>query len=176
MILKFLYDFEAPLPPEGKLYAFIDINENIIKGKLETGEIVTFGSQIEIPGVEDEFLKTICYYGYVENNGIVSHEQFDESFITLSSVKRNLLNNILNRDLTISAPAGSLVFALIKKNSNYIIKRSNGISGKCSFDENNGCQNSGINGKLVSINNEDYLLFCEFNLINVDTIICFCEV
>ena len=25
MILKFLYDFEAPLPPEGKLYALVEI-------------------------------------------------------------------------------------------------------------------------------------------------------
>ena len=170
MLLKYFKKEEAPIPPSGFGSLFLDENDGKFKAKLRSGKIINFSPS------ESNFSDGICYYGYINDGQTHSYTQFNESMINLPTVKQDRLLNLRDKDVTISAPAGSLVFALVEKKSNYIAKRSNGISSRCIFDENNGSENSGVNGLEIIISGNVFLLFCEFNLINVDTIIQFYEV
>jgi hypothetical protein len=169
MLLEYLKKEEAPIPPSGFGLSFLDEDDNKFKVKLRSGEIINFSAG----GLN--FSDGICYYGFINDGQTHSYTQFNESMINLPTVKQDSLLNLRDEDVEISAPAGSLVFALVEKKSNYIAKRSNGISGRCNFDENNGSENSGVNGLEIMISGKEFLLFCEFNLINVDTVIQFYE-
>ena len=169
MLLEYLKEEEAQIPPSGFGFSFLDKDDSQFKVKLRNGEIINFN----VGGVQ--LSDGVCYYGYVNDGVTHSYAQFNESMINLPTVKQDKLLNLRDKDIIISAPAGSLVFALVEKESNYVAKRSNGVSGKCIFDENNGSKNSGVNGLELTISGNKFLLFCEFNLINVDTVIQFYE-
>lgn len=71
--------------------------------------------------------------------------------------------------VTIDAPAGAVVFALVP--AGFTVSKDDGLGGRVPFELDNGTAGTGANGQKLTINGTEYLAFGEFNLIAGETII-----
>ena len=112
--------------------------------------------------------QSLIYYGYIQNENVYSVAQITGSMITGQSVFSANTGVI---QVSVNAPAGSVIFAMIPSGSGLTVKKDDGVGGKTEFNLNNGTTGTGANGMPITCNGLDYLIYGEFNLVNAETII-----
>ena len=107
------------------------------------------------------------YYGYV----LSSSEIYKVSQLTEESLSEATVSSgqISGGAVTIDAPAGAVVFALVP--AGFTVSKDDGLGGRVPFELDNGAAGTGANGQELTINGTEYLAFGEFNLIAGETII-----
>lgn len=107
------------------------------------------------------------YYGYV----LSSSEIYKVSQLTEESLSEATVSSgqISGGAVTIDAPAGAVVFALVPVG--FTVSKDDGLGGRVPFELDNGTAGTGANGQKLTINGTEYLAFGEFNLIAGETII-----
>ena len=105
----------------------------------------------------------------------------DETYLSITMINNAMLSastsnvrsvepgNIQNPITLMDCPEGCYIFVLIPSESTLVAYKDDGFGNSINFDENVGIDNSGSTGDLVTVNNKQYKVYGELNLINNST-------
>lgn len=111
------------------------------------------------------------YYGYLPSSSdfqsvtAITADMIDEDTITAadaSAVGAISLGNV---------PAGTFTVVLVPADSGLTVKKDDGLGGKVGFEIDNGIAGSGANGATVTLGENTYKVYGEFNLVDGATTI-----
>ena len=106
------------------------------------------------------------YYGYLSSTS---------SFQSVTAITADMLeaDTIIAADATAVGaislgivPAGSFTVVLVPADSGLTVRKDDGFGGKVAFELDNGIAGSGANGATVTIGDNQYKVYGEFNLVD----------